>query len=100
MSLYENLARIERGQRLILDEIQKAKQEAKDLEMENQRLRRQLCRFGDGDDQQVEANGLQIRQTAQDNLEALYMEGFHVCHLFFGRERDGECLFCRGLLGQ
>jgi len=98
MSLSEKLARIEKSQRLLQEEIQQVKQEARLLEEENQGLRRQLCQIGDGDYQQVTANGIKIQQTAQENLEKLYLEGFHICHLFFGRERNGECLFCRGFL--
>jgi len=98
MNLYEKLIRIEKSQRLIQEELQQARQEAKDLEEENQRLRRQLCQVGDGDYQQVTENGLRIQQTAQENLQKLYNDGFHICHLFFGREKKGECLFCRGFL--
>jgi len=98
MSLHEKLSRIEKSQRLLLEEIQQIKQEAKLLDDENQLLRRQLSMVGDGDYQQVTANGLRIQQTAQENLERLYEDGFHICHLFFGRERNGECLFCRGFL--
>ena len=98
MNLSDKLAHIEKSQRVLLEEIQQAKQEIKSLEEENQRLRRQLCQVGDGDFQQVTANGIRIQQTARENLEKLYLEGFHICHLFFGQERKGECLFCRGVL--
>jgi regulator of replication initiation timing len=100
MELDEKLARIEKSQRSLQDEIQQVKLEARRLIEENQRLRRQLCVIGDVDDQQVMANGIKIQQTAQDYLENLYRDDFHICHLFFGKERDGECLFCRGLLGK
>ena len=49
MSLYEKISRIEKSQKLLLDELAAARQEAKALEEENQRLRRQLCQMGDGD---------------------------------------------------
>ena len=100
MSLYDKLALIDKSQRLLQEEIQRVMQEAKALEEENRRLRLELSQAGDGDFQQVTANSLQIRQTAQENLLRLHEEGFHICHLFFGRERSGECLFCRGFLGE
>ena len=98
MNLDDKLAYIEKSQRALQEEIQQAKQDARLLLEENQRLKRQLCRIGDGDYQQVAANGVKIQQTAQENLEKLYLEDFHICHLFFGKRRDGECLFCRGFL--
>ena len=100
MTLEERLAYIEKSHRTLQEEIQLAKQEARFLAEENQRLRRQLSLIGDGDYQEVTANGLKIQQTAQENLEILYQENFHICHLFFGRKRDGECLFCQGVLGK
>ena len=100
MTMEEKLSLVEKSQKLLLEEIQRIRLEAKALEEENRRLRLQLCQAGGGDYLQVEQNGLKIQQSAQENLERLHDEGFHICHLFFGRERKGECLFCRGSLGR
>ena len=96
MNLEEKLARIEKSQRMLLEEILQAKQEARILTEENQRLIRELSQVGNGDYYQMTANAAKIRQTAHENLERLYLERFHICHYFFGEERDGECLFCQG----
>ena len=56
---------------------------------------------GGGDDPQTTAGRSPIlEKNAQENLEKLYEEGFHICHFFYGWERNGDCLFCRGLLGK
>jgi len=35
---------------------------------------------------------------ASENLDLLYIDGYHICHQFFGQKRDGECIFCRALI--
>ncbi len=39
---------------------------------------------------------------AMENLEKIYRDGFHICHLEFGspREEEGNCLFCMSLLNR
>ena len=96
MSALERLVLVEESLRLLQAEIQQIKRDTQVLDEENQSLRRQLCHIDDNDCQQVIDNGEAIQRTALANLEKLYVEGFHVCHLFFGRERNGECLFCQG----
>ena len=98
MNLLEKITQIEKSQKLMLEEIQQIKKEVLAMEEENQSLRRQLCQMGEADYQQVLDNGQKIRRTAQDNLDKLHEEGFHICHLFFGQGRNGECLFCQGFL--
>ena len=100
MSLSDKLARLEKSHRLLLDEILQAGQEAERLEEENRKLKIQLGQVAGVDDRQIIDNGERIQQTAWENMEKLYQEGFHICHLFFGREKNGECLFCQGLLGK
>ena len=99
MSLQDKIVQIEKGLRQLQDELNQAKQESRLLEEENLRLRRQLCQIGGGDYQDIVANSQAIRQTAHESLSSLYSNNFHICHLFFGRPRQGECLFCLSLLG-
>ena len=68
------------------------------MEDEKESLRQQLSQAGGGDDCQGADHGHIAQHTARENLHTLYDEGFHICHLFFGQERKGECLFCRGVL--
>jgi len=98
MNSLEKLSVVERSLKLLADEVQQIKHDVRVIETENQMLKNQLCQAGEGNFQQVTDNGISIRQTARENLEKLHREGFHICHLFFGRQRDGECLFCGGML--
>ncbi|MBM7623939.1 initiation control protein YabA [Sporohalobacter salinus] len=66
--------------------------ENKDLKEENENLKRLLF------EQKADSEDESEDRAGYNNLAKLYEEGFHICHLNFGEKRDGECLFCMGLL--
>ena len=71
-------------------EIRRLKEKARLVESENKSLRRRLAM---GITPPEPGLGVQ-----EDNLFALYREGFHVCQLYFGKRLEGGCLFCASLL--
>ncbi|MGI5901451.1 MAG: initiation control protein YabA [Desulfitobacteriia bacterium] len=87
----ENLARL-------LNEVKSLKQYVDYLENENIRLKRQICAVSEADTFRVQRNAARIQKEAQENLEKLYNQGFHVCHIYFGEVLEGNCLFCNAFL--
>ncbi|MGM0502185.1 MAG: initiation control protein YabA [Bacillota bacterium] len=78
----------------IKDQVYDLYKENKNLKEENNNLKKLL--FEDkNDDARKE---LKIEQ--HDDLAQLYEEGFHICHFNFGESREGDCLFCMGVLGE
>ncbi len=82
----------------LLDEVKSLRQYVQYLEEENIKLKRQICAVSEADTERVQKNAAKIQKEAHENLERLYTEGFHVCHLYFGEQLDGPCLFCTAFL--
>lgn len=87
--------RLEQALRQICDEFDRLKLEVRQLEDENARLRREVA----GMYLEEGAEGLRQKPGAQ-NLWSLYDKGFHVCNLYFGKGREGECIFCYALINR
>jgi regulator of replication initiation timing len=98
MSLSDKIVRLEQSNKAFLDALAALKLEIRILEDENRQLYAQLSALSGSDPEQLSANASSIRQTARGNLRRLYEERFHVCHLYFGQPRQGECLFCLAVL--
>ncbi|CCO08564.1 initiation-control protein YabA [Desulforamulus hydrothermalis] len=87
--------RLEQALRQICDEVDRLKQEVKALEDENARLRQEVAGLylAEGEDSGANRPGAR-------NLWNLYDKGFHICNLYFGKGRDGECIFCYALMNR
>lgn len=81
----------------LLAEVQELKNKAREMEEENVRLRKELAaiyREGLGEG----TGGAGSLKRGFFNLLGLYDHGFHICNIYFGRKRTGDCLFCMAFL--
>lgn len=85
MDLKDEFEALEEGLKILLAEVEELKQKVALIEKENQHFRKEIYR--------------RDRLESIKNLQELYDEGFHICHPYFARSREGEqCLFCLNLL--
>lgn len=96
--LHQAISEVEENLAGILSEVRSLRQYVEYLEEENVKLKRQLCAVSEADTARVQKNAARIQKEAHENLEKLYSEGFHVCHIYFGEPMEGSCLFCNAFL--
>ncbi|KJR99997.1 MAG: hypothetical protein VR68_07505 [Peptococcaceae bacterium BRH_c4a] len=80
-------------------DLAKIKRQVQMLEAENTRLKDELARvlLPDLDTaQRLEGSGREPQ--GMDNLINLYDRGFHICNIYFGGVRGGDCLFCAAFM--
>jgi len=94
------IAEVEENLSQLLDEIRRLKYYIDTLEDENIRLKRQLCVIPNLDAGRIQKNAALIQKEAWENLDRLYQEGFHVCHIYFGEPLENVCLFCSAFLSK
>lgn len=96
--IYQAISEVEENLSRLINEVKSLKQYVEYLEEENIKLKRQLCAVSEADTNRVQKNASRIQKEAHENLEKLYEQGFHVCHIYFGEPLEGSCLFCNAFL--
>lgn len=96
--LLKHIKEIEAKLHSLLAEMQELKNEIREADEENARLRNELASFYRADLINGPGNEEGNSCAAFSNLLELYDQSFHICNIYFGRRRAGECLFCMAFL--
>jgi len=98
-ALLKHVKEMEAKLHALLAEMQELKQEIREADEENARLRSELAAFYRAELLKGPVNEDEGKSGAAfSNLLELYDQSFHICNLYFGRRRNGECLFCMAFL--
>ncbi len=84
MTLYDDISNWQELLQKLLTDADELRDRVGELERYNAYLQQKLMNDQKG-------NGFEA-------LNALYNEGYHICHAHFGNQREEDCLFCLSLL--
>lgn len=97
-SLYKITREMEIKLHSLLAEVQELKNKAREMEEENIRLRKELAAIYRAGLVEGTSGGEAVLHRGFFNLLGLYDHEFHICNVYFGRKRTGDCLFCMAFL--
>ncbi len=79
-------------------DLARIKRYVQQMEEENARLKEELSRRARPSGPQESGGAEPAEASGMDSLMALYDRGFHICSLYFGGFRHGDCLFCAAFM--
>lgn len=96
IALREESAEAQKNLEALFQEVSKLIEENQAIRLENKHLRDQIQVMRDEKTSTVDQEGHKELTKSRLNLENIYEDGFHVCHMFFGQRRQGDesCAFC------
>ena len=94
-SLLKRAKDIELKLHALVAEVRELKDELREMEEENSRSGQSWLLFTAGACPGAKSSGeAEVKYRGFINLLDLYDQEYHICNLYFGRRRMGECLFC------